>query len=74
MKYYTVIIQHAWDSTYAQAIYMFDTLNEAKSRFHTEMASALVSKNLLTTSFVVDENGRVYLNEQCIKDAASNDK
>jgi hypothetical protein len=61
MKYFVITIQKLKDGTTAQNIIKYDTLNQAESAFHTEMASACVSETLESdTCIVIDEFGQTY--------------
>ena len=61
MKYFNVTIKRLKDGTYAPALWQRESLNEAESAFHSELASALISDNLAgDTEIVMDEKGGIY--------------
>lgn len=58
MKKYLVVISHETADSIASAMVSYDNLNEAESRMHSELASALVSPNVKSAMVsVIDTDG-----------------
>lgn len=58
MKKYLVVISHETADGIASAMVSYDNLNEAESRMHSELASALVSYNVKSAMIsVIDTDG-----------------
>jgi hypothetical protein len=58
--FFTIVIQFN-----AQSIYRYETITQAKEKFHTELAYAY-NQNLKCTCVVMDEHGAVYKSEEFI--------
>lgn len=61
MKYFVVIIQKHKDGAIAKTIAEHETIEQAESAFHTELASGVISDVLAgDTCMVIDEVGNVF--------------
>lgn len=61
MKYFTIVIQKPKDGATALSITEHETLEQAESAFHAELASGVISDVLAgDTCMVIDEMGNVF--------------
>lgn len=61
MKYFNIVIQKTKDGAIAKTITEHETIEQAESAFHAELASGVISDVLAgDTCMVIDEVGNVF--------------
>lgn len=73
MKYFNIVIQKQKDGAIAKTITEHETLEQAESAFHTELASGVISDVLAAdTCMVIDEVGNVFFKRAWIAKTEEN--